>query len=276
MANRRMLARNISTSVKVNRLTDFEALLYTWMIPWLDDYGQIEGEPEVIRAQIFPMRKTTDRKIGAALGRMSDLGLIRWHLTDGKIVIQQTQFEDFQTNLHKRTASKLPSWGNESVPITSQNFPEFLGFTDTTELNRTELKGTEGKGTEGAKGSAPKLSFSDFVTLTEKEHQSLIAKHGQVLTDRCIETLNNHKGATGKEYKSDYHAILKWVVDATTKPTNGQAPNPGYDYQKKADACYSREPEESKDNPNVCRGTSGPYCKLCAKNRVAEIKGVEA
>lgn len=222
MANRRMLARNISTSVKVNRLNDFDALLYTWMVPWLDDYGQIEGEPEVIKAQIIPMRKATVNRIGAALGAMADLGLIVWHLTDGKIVIQQTQFEEFQTNLHKRTESKLPTCTNDSVPITSQNFPEFLGFTDTRELKRTELKGREEKGSTSAK-----TNYAESVTLTEKQYQTLLDEHGHVKTEQFIEKLNDHKCAKGVTYKSDYHAIRKWVIEAVG--SNGHKPETNTD-----------------------------------------------
>jgi hypothetical protein len=30
---------------------------------------------------------------------------------------------------------------------------------------------------------------------------------------RCIEILDNYKGAKGKKYRSDYRAILCWVID---------------------------------------------------------------
>lgn len=58
-----------------------------------------------------------------------------------------------------------------------------------------------------------KKEYAQFVTMTEAEHQKLIDKYGEAFTARCIEELNNYKGANGKKYKSDYHAILKWVVE---------------------------------------------------------------
>lgn len=61
------------------------------------------------------------------------------------------------------------------------------------------------------------------VTLTEKEYQTLIEKHGLPLTNAFIQKLNNHKASKGVKYKSDYHAILNWVIDAVSKG-NGQAP----------------------------------------------------
>lgn len=57
-----------------------------------------------------------------------------------------------------------------------------------------------------------KKNYADFVSLEEKEYQSLLDKYGKTFSDRCIEILNNYKGACGKKYKSDYLAILNWVV----------------------------------------------------------------
>ena len=38
-------------------------------------------------------------------------------------------------------------------------------------------------------------------------------KYGEDFTNQCITILDNYKGANGKRYKSDYRAILNWVVD---------------------------------------------------------------
>ena len=54
---------------------------------------------------------------------------------------------------------------------------------------------------------------AEFVTLTEAEFQKLINEHGEVAVRRMVVILDNYKGANGKKYKSDYRAILNWVVD---------------------------------------------------------------
>jgi len=64
------------------------------------------------------------------------------------------------------------------------------------------------------------ISYSDNVKLTKKEYNSLVAKYGNTNTQKFIEKLENYKGATGKKYKSDYKAILSWVVDAIDKGKN--------------------------------------------------------
>ena len=48
--------------------------------------------------------------------------------------------------------------------------------------------------------------------MTEDEYQKLIDKYGESATQEMIEILNNYKASTGRRYKSDYHAILNWVV----------------------------------------------------------------
>lgn len=73
--------------------------------------------------------------------------------------------------------------------------------------------------------------YAEFVHMSEIEYQKLIDGHGELITQLCIEKLDNHKGATGQAYKSDYRAILKWVVGAVKKdqakimpfPKGGQA-----------------------------------------------------
>jgi len=67
------------------------------------------------------------------------------------------------------------------------------------------------------KDKEKKKRVAEFVTLTETQIKKLVEKHGQAATQWFIETLNNYKGSKGTKYKSDYHAILKWVVKAYEK-----------------------------------------------------------
>ena len=62
-----------------------------------------------------------------------------------------------------------------------------------------------------------KIKYNDFVSMFEDEYQKLICEHGKQNTELFIHTLSNYKGANGKKYKSDYLAILNWVVDKAKK-----------------------------------------------------------
>lgn len=59
----------------------------------------------------------------------------------------------------------------------------------------------------------PKVQWAEYVSMTNAEHQKLLDTHGPADTARLIEILDNYKGSSGKKYKSDYRAILSWVID---------------------------------------------------------------
>ena len=59
----------------------------------------------------------------------------------------------------------------------------------------------------------PKVQWAENVTMTNGEHDKLLAAHGPADTARLIAILDNYKGASGKKYASDYRAILSWAVD---------------------------------------------------------------
>jgi len=71
-----------------------------------------------------------------------------------------------------------------------------------------------------------KIKFAEFVSMTNDEYEKLLATYGKEMTAKLIEILDNYKGATGKKYKSDYRAILSWVVEKVRKelPRGKEAP----------------------------------------------------
>ena len=62
-----------------------------------------------------------------------------------------------------------------------------------------------------------KIQYAEFVSMTEAEYQKLVDKYGEEHTTLFIKKLDNAKGAKGYKYKSDYRAILNWVVDDVEK-----------------------------------------------------------
>ena len=63
------------------------------------------------------------------------------------------------------------------------------------------------------KGTPKKKKYADYVSITEAEYQKLVSQYGEAKTRAFIDTLDNYKGARGRVYKSDYRAILNWVVE---------------------------------------------------------------
>lgn len=112
--------------------------------------------------------------------------------------------------------------------------------TPITNSNKVKEKKEKGKEKES------KNTYADFVTMTESEYNKLIEQHGEELTKAFITKLNAHKGANGKTYKSDYLAILNWVVDAV-KEKQGKQPKAEPDkpvdtwWQDRADGKFDGE-----------------------------------
>lgn len=67
-----------------------------------------------------------------------------------------------------------------------------------------------------------KKKYAEFVNMTEKEYEKLVERYGQAFTMACIEELDNYKGAKkGRNYTSDYRAILSWVVERVNEKRPG-------------------------------------------------------
>lgn len=105
---RRLLHCDISQSSRVNRLSDFGALLYTWMIPYYDDEGRMNGDPEDVRFNIFPRRNVAPEDVEKELLEMENLGLIDWYLVENKPFIQMNP-EAWQKRQTFHGIKRIPS-----------------------------------------------------------------------------------------------------------------------------------------------------------------------
>lgn len=83
-------------------------------------------------------------------------------------------------------------------------------------INKNIIKNNSKRDSKGKK-EEEKIHFADFVTMTNAEYEKLVSTYGKEFADQCINILDNYKGSKGKEYKSDYRAILSWVVDENKK-----------------------------------------------------------
>ena len=84
-------------------------------------------------------------------------------------------------------------------------------------MEKTKTKQKPKKSFSSSKDKKEKKKFLDCVFLTEDEHQKLIDKNGIEITTKAIEVINNYKMSSGRNYKSDYHAILLWALSEARK-----------------------------------------------------------
>lgn len=76
-----------------------------------------------------------------------------------------------------------------------------------------------------------KKAYAQNVQMEEDEYRKLVDEHGQEKTLWMIQKLDNAKGSKGYKYKSDYRAILSWVVGEAKKsfkPQYTRDPMAGY------------------------------------------------
>ena len=136
----------------------------------------------------------------------------RWRWSKTKVRAFLKLLEDEQMIVKKTDRKKT------TITIVKYDVYQGEGTTEEPIKNRQETTKRPQKDTtknvkkEKNEKNVKKIQYAEFVKLSPEEHQKLIDEHGQAATAKMIEILDNYKGASGKTYKSDYRAILNWVV----------------------------------------------------------------
>ncbi|MBJ6362121.1 hypothetical protein ACFOQM_12545 [Paenibacillus sp. GCM10012307] len=116
--------------------------------------------------------------------------------------------------IHYKKSNRMNCAGN--YKIISRAFKMNIKTSNETRCEIDNETGDEMdafKDNKSLKKTKTKKSYAQFVKMTEAQYQNLSDDHGKEFADACIAELNSYKGASGKTYKDDYLAILRWVVD---------------------------------------------------------------
>lgn len=257
MANRRSLAKSVSISDDVAKLSDFAALLFTWGIPHTDDYGIIPGSIGAIKALVVPRRKQSEEQVEKALHEIQRAGLIWRYVYKNKEYLQYVNFERHQDGLHKRTESRHPEF--KAVCNDSDNFREIPGNSLLNEGKGREEKGNEGKRNVPSSSRKDVEEFADTVFLTKDEYLRLVTDFTEQGAKRLIEILDNYKTNTPKkcrEYQDDNKVIRGWVLDRYKKEQPQSSTSKSFPSAQKA---FEEYREKLKNPPPEGVTWSSPF-----------------
>mgnify|MGYP001569013321 FL=1 len=104
---RRMLSSSISTSQKVSKISLLAKLIYTWIIPNCDDYGQIAGDADSIHWEVVPRIDISNEEVEKCLEEIEEIGLGKRWAEDGKTYLKISNFDDFQTFKNDRLRKSI-------------------------------------------------------------------------------------------------------------------------------------------------------------------------
>jgi hypothetical protein len=171
MAQARMLNKVIILSKKINAVSEGAENLYYRLLVNADDFGRFRAEAEIIKGQIYTLRKISVGQIASRLQELTEIDLIRLYKVDGETYLEITKFEDYQkfrSDIPKKSEYPAPVTYLER-PDTSRNGTERAETGSPCEHNRNKnrnknllfnknLKEWEGiteKDREGWKGAYP-------------------------------------------------------------------------------------------------------------------------
>lgn len=133
-----------------------------------------------------------------------------------------------------------PSKTNENEAGAGSNI--YLSNSNNNFNNTIEKENREINKEKKESEKPVKMKYAEHVSMTEDEFAKLMANYGKEQTIWMINKLNAYKGSKNKTYKSDYLAILNWVVgeyEKQNKNNNGNKVNtrlhPGGTSQAPAD-----------------------------------------
>ena len=166
------------------------------------------GKLEISWANYLEKLHKRRTQVELMLNFCSTSGKLSVMFSEDNVIIECKKFAEYSDNYTKygktlQSDFKEPSKQEEEEEV---------------EVDKKEKKIKSAKKKEGI----VKAKYGDDVFLTEEEHRKLIDKLGSESRAKiCIEILDNAKGAKGYVYKSDYKAILSWVIGELEKRENG-------------------------------------------------------
>lgn len=177
MARRRYISTDISRDARINKLAmqagDFAALLYTWLIPHVEDDARLKGTAEEVLLMVMPGRRDKQPEdIEAALQAMHDLGLIVWN-PGGEEMCFPESFYVYQTYITKdrRARAQGAAQQRQTAPDSAESRPTAHNAADqrTTPQNAASLTVKSSSSFRSSSSSTPPNPQAEPVPATRPQ-----------------------------------------------------------------------------------------------------------
>jgi hypothetical protein len=208
------------TDLSVGLLSKGEQLLWFRLFLINNKAGWIEWFGADNRRLMLECGIANAQTLDKARQRLKDLGFIDFRKGKGN---QPTKYKLLAPGIFdsvgKPKNESKKSFGSMSEPKTEPNIepktePNIEPIYKTIDNDNDNKK----KSASHSKKTPSKTQYAEAVSMTNDEHKSLMEKLcNEKAVSWCIDKLNNYKLSSGKKYKSDYRAILNWVIDEYQK-----------------------------------------------------------
>ena len=229
MADKRMFSTSVVGTDSFMEMPDSAQNLYFHLSMYADDDGFVDKWKQIMR---MTGKKEDDIKILIAKSFIIpfDSGVIvikHWRLNNYiradryKETVYSAEKSQLTQNEKGEYMLGIPNDNQLVYQMDTQYSIDKISVDKSSiekeKINKKEklLSDTHNQSAEEPKESSvkeTKVHFAEFVTMTNAEYDKLVSTYGVDFTNQCITRLDNYKGANGKKYKSDYRAILNWVV----------------------------------------------------------------
>lgn len=164
------------------------------------------GELLISEASLMERWGWGKSRLRSFLALLEEDQMILRKIDHGRTVISLTGYRDYQ--------QRQTDFEPQPDHIRTGNEPETNRYKkDKNNKNNKNFKNIPPMSPDERECHSPdKKQVAAFVRLTDEQHEELLQKYGREDLDQMICILDNYKGATGKEYRSDYHALDGWVA----------------------------------------------------------------
>lgn len=177
-------------------------LLWIYFITKCDHAGIIKINEKLLRLQTdIKDIDTVIKQLGNRLVTVSE----HLYFIPKFIEFQYPGFPNSKVRQQQSAVEILVKYGlfdRENLTLTKQLANSYVNEHDTVNVIVNE---------------PVKKKYAEFVFLFQEEYDKLVSEHTESNAKIFIDILNNYKGSNGKKYKSDYLAILNWVIDKAKK-----------------------------------------------------------